>query len=162
MKLSAATALKELTAKADKAEILVLAIDDIESSLRTAETAKKHFPNLRIYARARNRFHAHRLMDIGVDYLIRETYGSSLELTQQVLRGLDLTEWQAQDAVATFRRHDEQFLARQHAVYHDETQLSQSSKEAVQELESLLQSDTESDGEPSSKDAPVFSPSDVR
>lgn len=150
-----------LAAKADKAEILVLAIDDVESSLRTAETAKKHFPNLRIYARARNRFHAYRLMDIGVDYLIRETYGSSLELTQQVLRGLSLTEWEAQDAVATFRRHDEQFLARQHAVYHDETQLIQSSKEAVQELESLLQSDTESDGEPRN-DAPVFSPSDVR
>jgi len=151
-----------LAAKADKAEILVLAIDDVESSLRTAETAKKHFPNLRIYARARNRFHAYRLMDIGVDYLIRETYVSSLELTQQVLRGLGLTEWEAQDAVATFRRHDEQFLARQHAVYHDETQLIQSSKEAVQELESLLQSDAESDGEPSRKGAPVFSPSDVR
>ena len=152
-----------LAAKADKAEILVVAIDDVESSLRTAETAKKHFPNLRIYARARNRFHAHRLMDIGVDYLMRETYVSSLELTQQVLRGLELTEWEAQDAVATFRRHDEQFLARQHAVYHDETQLIQSSKEAVQELESLLQSDTEGDGGKSSlKAAPVFSPTDVR
>ncbi|MEK6210605.1 MAG: monovalent cation:proton antiporter-2 (CPA2) family protein [Pseudomonadota bacterium] len=151
-----------LAAKADKAEILVLAIDDVESSLRTAETAKKNFPNLRIYARARNRFHAYRLMDIGVDYLIRETYVSSLELTQQVLRGLELTEWEAQDAVATFRRHDEQFLARQHAVYHDETQLIQSSKEAVQELESLLQSDTESDGKPSRKGAPVFRPSDIR
>ena len=152
-----------LAAKADKAEILVVAIDDVESSLRTAETAKKNFPNLRIFARARNRFHSHRLMDIGVDYLIRETYVSSLELTQQVLRGLGLTEWEAQDAVATFRGHDEQFLARQHAVYHDETQLIQSSKEAVQELESLLQSDTESDdGKPSRKGAPVFSPSDVR
>jgi len=152
-----------LAAKADRAEILVLAIDDVESSLRTAETAKKHFPKLRIYARARNRFHAHRLMDIGVDYLIRETYVSSLELTQQVLRGLDLTQWEAQDAVATFRRHDEQFLASQHAVYHDETRLIQSSKEAVQELESLLQSDTEGDGGKSSlKAAPVFSPSDVR
>ncbi|MGH8759201.1 MAG: monovalent cation:proton antiporter-2 (CPA2) family protein [Burkholderiales bacterium] len=152
-----------LAAKADKAEILVLAIDDVESSLRTAETAKKHFPNLRIYARARNRFHAYRLLDIGVDYLIRETYVSSLELTQQVLRGLGLSEWEAQDAVATFRRHDEQFLARQHAVYHDETQLIQSSKDAVQELESLLQSDTESDvGKASRKGAPFFSPSDIR
>ena len=152
-----------LAAKADKAEILVLAIDEMESSLRTAETAKKHFPKLRIYARARNRFHAHRLMDIGVDYLIRETYGSSLELTQQVLRGLGLTEWESQDAVATFRSHDEQFLTSQHAVYHDETQLIQSSKEAAQELDSLLQSDTESNGgKPSRKGAPVFSPSDVR
>jgi glutathione-regulated potassium-efflux system protein KefB len=152
-----------LAAKADKAEILVLAIDDVESSLRTAEMAKKNFPNLRIYARARNRFHAYRLMDIGVDYLIRETYVSSLELTQQVLRGLGLTEWEARDALATFRSHDEQFLVRQHAVYHDETQLIQTSKEAVQELQGLLQSDAESDGnEPSRKDAPVFSPSDVR
>ncbi|HKQ26720.1 MAG TPA: monovalent cation:proton antiporter-2 (CPA2) family protein [Burkholderiales bacterium] len=152
-----------LAAKADKAEILVLAIDDIESSLRTAETAKKHFPKLRIYARARNRFHAHRLMDVGVDYLMRETYGSSLELTQEVLRGLGLREWESQDAVATFRSHDEQFLASQHAVYHDETKLIQSSKDAVQELESLLQSDTESDsGKPSGKGSPVFSPSDVR
>ena len=152
-----------LAAKADKAEILVLAIDDIESSLRTAETAKKHFPNLRIYARARNRFHAHRLMDVGVDSLIRETYGSSLELTQEVLRGLGLREWESQDAVATFRSHDEQFLASQHAVYHDETKLIQSSKDAVQELESLLQSDSETDGgKPSGKGAPVFSPSDVR
>ncbi|MGH8694190.1 MAG: hypothetical protein ACREVM_08180, partial [Burkholderiales bacterium] len=72
-------------------------------------------------------------------------------------------EWEAQNAVATFRRYDEQFLARQHAVYHDETQLIQSSKEAVQELESLLQSDTESDvGKASRKGAPFFSPSDVR
>jgi len=152
-----------LAAKADKAEIMVLAIDDVESSLRTAETAKKHFPNLRIYARARNRFHAYRLMDIGVDFLIRETYVSSLELTRQVLRGLGLTEWASQDAVATFRHHDEQFLARQHAVYHDETRLIQSSKEAAQELQSLLQSDIESDGSGSSrKGAAVFSPSDVR
>ena len=150
-----------LAAKADKAEILVLAIDDVESSVRTAETAKKHFPNLRVYARARNRFHAHRLMDIGVDYLIRETYGSSLELTERVLRGLDLTEWEAKEAVATFRRHDEQFLLSQHAVYHDESRLIQSSKEAVQELESLLQSDTESDGGKNTA-PPVFSPSDVR
>jgi len=149
-----------LAAKADKAEILVVAIDDVESSLRTAETAKKHFPNLRIYARARNRFHAHRLMDVGVDYLIRETYVSSLELTQEVLLGLGLTQWEAKDAIATFRRHDEQFLLSQHAVYHDESRLIQSSKEAVQELESLLQSDTESDSAKTA--APVFSPSDVR
>jgi len=149
-----------LAAKADKAEILVVAIDDVESSLRTAETAKKHFPNLRIYARARNRFHAHRLMDVGVDYLIRETYVSSLELTQEVLLGLGLTQWEAKDAIATFRRHDEQFLLSQHAVYHDESRLIQSSKEAVQERESLLQSDTESDSAKTA--APVFSPSDVR
>jgi len=45
-------------AGADKAQILVLAIDDVEASLRTAENTRRHFPKLKIYARARNRFHA--------------------------------------------------------------------------------------------------------
>ena len=49
-------------AKADKARLFVLAIDDVEASIRTAEMVR-HFPDLKIYARARNRFHAYRLMD---------------------------------------------------------------------------------------------------
>jgi len=151
-------------AKADKAEILVLAIDDIEASVRTVATVRKHFPNLRIYARARNRFHAYRLLDLGVDYLMRETYLSSLEIGRQVLLGLGLAEWEAHDTVARFQEHDERAMQRQHAVYHDETQLIQSSKEAARELEEIFESDTESNRHnPSSAPTrPVFSPSDVR
>lgn len=49
-------------AKADTAKVLVLAIDDMEASLRTAESVAKHFPHIKIYAR--NRQHAYRLMDL--------------------------------------------------------------------------------------------------
>ncbi len=65
-------------AGAQTAKVFVLAIDDVEKSLLTAETLRKHFPHLKIYARARNRFHAYRLMDTGVDYIMRETLLSSL------------------------------------------------------------------------------------
>jgi glutathione-regulated potassium-efflux system ancillary protein KefC/glutathione-regulated potassium-efflux system protein KefB len=150
-------------AKADTAEILVLAIDDIEASVRTVETVQKHFPKLRIYARARNRFHAYRLMDLRVDYLMRETYLSSLELGKQVLLGLGFAEWDARDTVSTFHEHDERSMQRQHAVYHDETKLIQSAKDAAKELEEIFESDSESNRH----DAPplgraVFSPSDIR
>ena len=40
-------------AGADKARAFVLAIDDVESSLRVAEIVRTNFPNLTIYARAR-------------------------------------------------------------------------------------------------------------
>ena len=60
-------------AKTDKAKLFVLAIDDVESSIRTAEMVSRHFPDVKIYARARNRFHAHRLMDLGVELIERET-----------------------------------------------------------------------------------------
>jgi monovalent cation:proton antiporter-2 (CPA2) family protein len=151
-------------AGAETAEILVLAIDDVEASLRTVETVKKHFPRLKIFARARNRFHAYRLMDLGVDYLMRETLLSSLELGRDVLIELGVPAWDARDTVDTFQRHDERLLERQHAVYHDETRLIQTSNEAAQELEQLFESDIEPDdgGEPAKERKPVFSPGDVR
>jgi len=132
-------------AKADKAEIFVLAIDDVATSLKTAATVKKHFPNLAIYARARNRFHAYQLMDIGVDGLIRETLLSSLELAGQVLRGLGVDEEKTQSTIAMFKSHDEKALLAQHAIYHDETKLIQTTKEAARELQGIFESDALSD-----------------
>ncbi|HEX7811251.1 MAG TPA: monovalent cation:proton antiporter-2 (CPA2) family protein [Burkholderiales bacterium] len=149
-------------AGAETAEILVLAIDDVEASLRTVETVKKHFPKLKVFARARNRFHAYRLMDLGVDYLIRETLLSSLALGRDILIELGIPAWDARDTVDTFQRHDEHLLERQHAVYHDETKLIQTSNEAAEELEGLFESDIEPDDAPAAERKPVFSPGDVR
>jgi len=149
------------SAGADKAKILVLAIDDVEASIRTAETARRSFPDLAIYARARNRFHAYRLMDLGCELIERETFRSSLHLVEGVLMGLGVSGWEAQQSVARFQAHDERTLQRQHAVYHDETQLIQTSKEAAQELEGLLEQDRD-DAAQIDAERSVFSPSDVR
>ncbi len=146
-------------AGAQDARIFVLAIDDIEASVHTAEMVKKHFPHLKILARVRNRFHAHRLMDIGVDYLIRKTLGSALELAENVLLETGMSSWEARDTVGTFRKHDEQTMLRQHAVYHDESQLIQTSREAALELQDIMESDRESQ---TLADEAVFSPGDVR
>lgn len=147
-------------ARTDKARLFVLAIDDVEASLRTAETVKRNFPDVKIFARARNRFHAYRLMDLGVGSIVRETFFSSLELGEGILRDLGLPQWQARDTIATFRRHDEQMLQRQHAVYHDETQLIQTTQEAARELQGLFESDSEDQG--GNAAGPAFSPEDVR
>jgi glutathione-regulated potassium-efflux system ancillary protein KefC/glutathione-regulated potassium-efflux system protein KefB len=132
-------------AKAGEAGIFVLAIDEIEASVRTAEMVKKHFPKLKILARARNRFHAYRLMDLGVDYIIRETLVSALELSEQVLLSTGISAPEAKSTIATFRAHDERTLTRQYAVYHDETQLIQTSRQAAQELQGIFESDRDSE-----------------
>ena len=74
-------------AGAAHAKIFVLAIDDIEASMRTAETVARHFPHLTIIARARNRRHEYHLMDLGIKSIYRETLSSSLEMSEQVLTG---------------------------------------------------------------------------
>jgi len=147
-------------AKADRAKLFVLAIDDVEASIRTAETVRRHFPDLTVYARARNRFHAHRLMDLGVELIERETFLASLDLARQVLEAVGMPGWEAQQIVARFQAHDEQTLRRQHAVYHDETQLIQTSRQASEELQGLFESDQEDASHVLG--TPAFSPSDVR
>jgi voltage-gated potassium channel Kch len=104
----------------------VLAIDDVDASVRTAELVRKHFPHLKIFARARNRQHAFRLMDLGVEHVVRETFGSSLEMSVEVLQALGLSKLKAQETAQRFRLHDEATLLRQHALKDDEKKLIQS------------------------------------
>lgn len=128
-------------AGAGHAELLVLAIDDVEASVRTAELARKHFPALRILARARNRQHAFRLMDLGVEHVFRETLGSSLEMAEEALVTLGATREAAARDVRRFREHDEATLAAQAAVKDDEEKIMATSKEAAAQLERLFESD---------------------
>ncbi len=128
-------------ARVGKARFMVLAIDDMEASVRTAETVRKHFPDIHILARARNRRHVYRLMDLGITQVQRETYHSSLLLTEQLLVGLGLTLRQARRAVVAFRTHDEKLLADSHAIYQDDAQLVQSTKDATTELQALFEND---------------------
>ncbi|AUX45271.1 potassium transporter [Sorangium cellulosum] len=128
-------------ARADKARVFVLAIDDMEASVKTADVVKRHFPNLEIYARARNRQHAYQLMDIGVKVLERETFLSSLEVAARVLEGLGMREPDARATIEKFRAHDERTLLRGHAVHNDEAKLVQAAKQAALELEGLFEAD---------------------
>ena len=53
------------SAGAEQARLLVVALDHMEDVLHTVEVAKRNFPHLTILSRARNRRHAHLLMDRG-------------------------------------------------------------------------------------------------
>jgi monovalent cation:proton antiporter-2 (CPA2) family protein len=130
-------------AHAENAEIFVLAVDDIEASVRTAELVRKHFPHLKIFARARNRQHAFRLMDLGVEYNIRETLASSLEMSVEVLQALGLSKLRAIETAQRFRVHDEASLLEQHAVKEDEKKLIQTGRESAEQLLHLFETDTD-------------------
>jgi monovalent cation:proton antiporter-2 (CPA2) family protein len=128
-------------AGAEHARIFVLAIDDMEASVNTAQTVSRHFPNLTIVARARNRRHEHKLMDLGITHIFRETFLSSVAVSKQVLTDLGMTEIDVTHITDLFQARDQQLLIEQHAVQHDEKKLIQSSRETAAELASLLQQD---------------------
>jgi voltage-gated potassium channel Kch len=127
---------------AENAELFVIAIDDVEASVRTAEMIRKHFPHLKIFARARNRQHAFRLMDLQVRYVIRETLVSSLEMSVQVLESLGLSKSKAVETVHQFRVHDEATMAKQQAVKDDESKFLATTRESAEQLLHLFEVDS--------------------
>lgn len=125
-----------------RVKLLVLAIDNVEESLRTARLVRHHFPRLPVYARARDRMHAYQLMDLGVHLVHRETYLTSLEMAREVLVGVGFDDGHAGQCVERFREYDERLILRQHAIYQNEAALVESAKQSMKELEGLFDSDT--------------------
>jgi glutathione-regulated potassium-efflux system protein KefB len=134
-------------AGARKAQAFVLAIDNVDASIRVAEVVRENFPDLPIYARARDRIHVHRLLDLGVTIIERETFLSALELTRQLLRGLGLKPDEVTRLIATFKRHDEKRLYDDYKIYTDQEKMRANALSAAVELEDLFTKDVQDLGD---------------
>jgi len=128
-------------ARTGKARALVLAIDNVDASIRTAQLVRQNYPHVPIFARSRHRQHTHRLMDVGVQVIRRETFLSSLDLTREVLRGLGFTERDVRFAVETFKEQDRRRLYEDYKHYTDIEKLQDRAKSYAQELEELFEKD---------------------
>lgn len=132
-------------ANADKARIFVLAIDGVEASLRTAEIVTQHFPNLTIYARARNRKHAYQLMDLGTTTIRRETFLASVDMARLVLEGMGLSHRESEETVKAFKEYDVKRLFAHQSSHNDEQKMIDLAKQAAKELEELFEQDAQED-----------------
>jgi monovalent cation:proton antiporter-2 (CPA2) family protein len=130
-------------AGAQNAQAFVLAIDNVEHSLRVAEIVRMHFPGLPIYARARDRNHVHKLMDLGVTIIERETFFSAIELTTKLMRGLGLKPDEVKRLLATFKRLDEKRLYEDYQYYTDLEKVRANALSQAKELEELFAKDVE-------------------
>lgn len=128
-------------ARTGQARAFVLAIDDVETSIRTAEVVRRHFPQVPIYARARNRQHVYRLMDLGVNHIRREMFLASLDLTRELLRGLGLAEGEIRRTADAFMSFDRKRLYDGYKHASDVERLQVQAQKYAQELEQLFDED---------------------
>ena len=125
----------------ENAKVFIIAIGDIELSETVAAYAVRNYPHLTILARAKNREHYYRLRDAGVKYIWRETYLTSLDMSRETLEILGMDPKTARKTVQMFRDYDDALIERQRAIYQDEAEMIASAQSAIQELESLFDSD---------------------
>jgi monovalent cation:proton antiporter-2 (CPA2) family protein len=130
-------------AGAERARLLVVAIDDREKILEIVELAHKHYPALKILARAIDRRHAYELIHLGVNVIRRETFGSALEMGVDALKMLGVRSHRAYRAAQTFRQYDEEALQDMASAQGDDAVVIARSRQLARDLEQLLQSDAQ-------------------
>lgn len=127
-------------AGANEAELLICAIAP-ESAPLLAGTVQKHFPNLKLMVRARNRFDAYELMDQGVLHIHRETLYGSVAMGVHALKELGFRHYTAHRAGQNFLRYDELALKELAAKRGDKADYISSVREKIAEQEELLTRD---------------------
>jgi monovalent cation:proton antiporter-2 (CPA2) family protein len=128
-------------AKTGEAKLFVLAIDDVDASVRTAALVRRHFPKLPIIARARNRTHYFQLQNLGLRNIFREVFPASVDMARLALLTLGKRPAVTERAIAFFKRHDAEQLEAQYAVWEDEARLIESTRAAAEQLRQLFETD---------------------
>jgi len=128
-------------AGAARAKIIVIAIDDEDKAVQLVETVQKHFPNLKIYARASGRVHAYEFQKRGVLTFYRETLGSSLDLGVDVLRELGMRAHQAHRAAQLFKLHDERSVRDLAQFWEDDDKYFSEARKRMEAFDQMFASD---------------------
>ena len=100
-------------AGAQEARIIFICVDDKDACNEAIKHLRATFPNLPILARAFDRNHVLELIELDVDYFIRDTFESSVAMGKEGLRRLAVDPAIADEIEQEFRRRDHERLSNQ-------------------------------------------------
>ncbi|MFD2203098.1 monovalent cation:proton antiporter-2 (CPA2) family protein [Shivajiella indica] len=129
------------SAGAHEAKILISAIDSPETNLILVETVKKHFPNLELMIRAKNRVDAFELMELDVPNIYREHLESSVRLGKDVLIKMGFRSHTVQRLAQSFIKYDEEALKELVKIKHDKKEYISAVRKQIEMQEQLLSSE---------------------
>ena len=91
------------SAGADRAKMIVIALDNPKNIDRMIPLIRQHYPNMPIHTRAIDRQHCADLISQGVSTTISETLEISLRLTEEVLLGSGINETAIENVIKEFK-----------------------------------------------------------
>lgn len=128
-------------AGAKRAQLLVNAIDDVETNLRLVDVVRREFPALRLVCRARNVTHWFELRKRGVAQPERETFEGALLVARRTLEAMGVAPYEARERADRFRRHNVQTIEAILPFVGDEQQQVSLARRSLDELDQLMRSD---------------------
>ncbi|RRJ92956.1 monovalent cation:proton antiporter-2 (CPA2) family protein [Flavobacterium macacae] len=125
----------------ENAKLFIAAIDNPTANLIVIELLQKHFPHLKILARARNRNDAFELVDMGLDSIYRENLYSAVHLGVDALVFMGHRRYSATRQGQHFIKHDEEAIFRLAKKRHDKKAFMISALEEIEMQEQLFKTD---------------------
>ncbi len=113
------------TAGIEKAQLLVVAINDKEQTLHIVEFARKANPDIKIIARAYDRIHTFKLHRAGVEFAVRETFDSAVRTGRTALEVLGMEKGKADEISRFYFHRDRARVARMAPLYNPEDAIFQ-------------------------------------
>jgi glutathione-regulated potassium-efflux system ancillary protein KefC len=131
-------------AGAERASLLVVAIDEADAALRLVDLVHQNFPQMKVIARAWDVAHVFELLEHDVDVYERESFEGALRLGEEALKLLGFSAWRAKQAAHLFRAHDDETLSEIYRHYHEDIDVrARISADARERLREMMQSDEE-------------------
>jgi voltage-gated potassium channel Kch len=147
------------TAGAEKAKLLLVAIDDRDKASEMVESAHQAFPNLTILARAFDRRHAYELLKTPGVTVERETFESALNYGRKALLKLGVSERRALRAAILFREQDDKFFKELAPIAGEEEKYIMAARDSSETTERLLRAEMQRIAEEEDlEDAPQLEP----
>ncbi|MGB3799615.1 MAG: cation:proton antiporter, partial [Lewinella sp.] len=95
-----------------EANVLISAVDDPDITHTLVEAVKKKYPDVTLMVRAKDRYHAYELLNMGVDNIYRESLDTSVKMAVDVLHHMGFRKYTLHRQAQNFIKYDEESLRR--------------------------------------------------
>jgi CPA2 family monovalent cation:H+ antiporter-2 len=123
------------------AKVILVAVDDEDDALKISELVTEHFPEVKVIARARNRFTAIKLYNLGIQTNVREVFAGGLEAANMLLQAFGVRDTEAKHLIDIFAAHYKHLLDNTLTQNMDFEELIKISKQGRLELQHLFEED---------------------
>jgi voltage-gated potassium channel Kch len=113
-----------LAAGIEDAKLFIVAIDDRDRTVQMVEQVKRHYPQVKVLARAFDVNHLYLLRKAGADLSVRELFDASLALGTEALKELGVHPFKVRKMAQAFRRHDRDGLDELYGLWDENPDIS--------------------------------------
>ncbi len=125
----------------EAADFLISAIDNPDTTINLMKKLKEKFPKLKLMVRAKNRYDAYELHNMGIEHIYRESFDTSVKLASDVLYFMGFDKGATEEQAQKFIKLDEEGLKRLAVSSKNEKEYIFRVREEMAQQEKLLLED---------------------